>query len=141
METSEILARHHRRVVDEFIESVLDELDLGDLERNVLGVALRREVETGLVPGLAAVQAYFHAADAATLGKGLPEWLGRVSSVLPPESEFLAEMGQRLDPDGAGLLDDNLGIRAGESEVARVFEAHLWEIAPCFSRGVGAVTC
>ena len=26
-----------RRVVDEFIESVLDELELGDLERNVVG--------------------------------------------------------------------------------------------------------
>ena len=51
METSEILARHHRRVVEEFIESVLDELDLGDLERNVLGVAIRRDVEVGLVPG------------------------------------------------------------------------------------------
>ena len=29
VETSEILARHHRRVVDEFIESVLGALDLG----------------------------------------------------------------------------------------------------------------
>ena len=52
METSVLLAGHHRRVVDEFIESVLDELNLGNLERNVVGVALRREVETGLVPGL-----------------------------------------------------------------------------------------
>ena len=42
----DILARDHRRVVDEFIGSVLDELDIGDLERNVVGVALRQEVET-----------------------------------------------------------------------------------------------
>ena len=51
MDTSEILARHHWRLVDRFIESVLDELDLGDLERNIVGLAVRREVETGLVPG------------------------------------------------------------------------------------------
>ena len=136
METSEFLARHHRRVVDEFIESVLNELDLGDLERNLMGVVLRREVETGLVPGLAAVQAYFHAADAETLGKGLPEWLGQVSSVMPPESEFLAEMGRRLDPDGVALLDDNLGIRAGESEARRGFETQLWEMVPFLPRRV-----
>lgn len=98
-----MLARHHRRVVDELIESVLDELDLGDLERNVVGVALRREVEAGLVPGLVAVQAVFHAADAAMLRKELPDWLERVSSVMPAESEFLADMGRRLDPAGYDL--------------------------------------
>ena len=129
METSEFLALHHQRLVDAFIESVLAEMDLTDLERNVLGVALRREVETELVPGLVAVQAVFHAADAATLGEGLPEWLDRVSAVMPVESEFLAEMGRRLDPVGAGLLDENLGIGLGESEVRRVFDGYLWEIA------------
>ena len=36
METSKSLARHHLRLVDQFIESVLDEVDL---ERNVVGVA------------------------------------------------------------------------------------------------------
>ena len=86
METSEFLVRHHRRVVDEFIEGVLNKLDLGDLERNVLGVALRREVQMELVPGIAAIQAVFHAADAETLGKGLPEWLDRVTSVLSLDS-------------------------------------------------------
>ncbi len=131
-----MLARHHRRVVDEFIESVLDELDLGDLERNVVGVALRREVEAGLVPGLVAVQAVFHAADAATLGKSLPEWLDRVSSVMPAEALFMSEMGRRLDPDGVTLLDENLGVRGGLSEVRRSFEAHLWEVAPCVSRDI-----
>ena len=140
METSEILARHHRRVVDEFIEGVLGELDLTDLERNVVGVMLRREVQEELVPGLAAVQALFHAADAAMLRKELPDWLERVSSVIPAESEFLAEMGRCLDPRGAGLLDESLGIRPGESEVRRSFDAHLWEMAPCVSRGAGSVT-
>ena len=125
MEPSDFLARHHRRVVDEFIESVLDELDLGDLERNVVGVMLRREVQEELVPGLAAVQALFHAAETAMLRKELPDWLERVSSVIPAESEFLAEMGRCLDPRGAGLLDESLGIRPGESEVRRSFDAHL----------------
>ena len=134
MENWELLARHHRRVVDEFIESVLNELDLGDLERNVIGVALRREVETGLVPGLVAGQAVFHAADAAMLGQSLPEWLDRVSSMMPAETEFLVEMGRRLDPAGYGLLEESSGLRPGESEVRRIFEAHLWEVAPWVSR-------
>ena len=130
METSEILARRHRQIVDRFIESVLDEMDLGDLERNVVGVALRREVETGLVPGLAAVQALFHAADAEMLGKDLPEWLEQVSTVIPADSDFLAEMGRLVDPAGNDFLEEDLGLLPGESEVRRAFDAHLWEMAP-----------
>ena len=43
METRDYLARQHRRVVDECIRAVLDEVafDMGDLERNIVGVALR----------------------------------------------------------------------------------------------------
>ena len=134
MEKSEILACHHQALVDRFVESVLDELDLGDLERNVLGVALRREVETGLVPGLVAIQAVFHAADGATLGKVLPEWLDCVSSTLPAEAQFLSEMGRRLDPSWADSVEVNLVLRPGESEVRRSFESHLWEMAPCVPR-------
>ena len=133
MDTSAILALHHQQIVDEFIEGVLDRMDLTDLERNVVGVMLRREVQEELVPGLVAVQALFHAADAETLGKELPEWLERASSVMPADVEFLAEMGRRLDPDGDGLLDENLGIRPAESEIRRSFEAHLWEMAPLVS--------
>ena len=133
MDTSQILACHHQRLVDRFIESVLDELDLGDLERNVVGVALRREVETGLVPGLVAIQAVFHAADAATLSRGLPQWLDRVSSVLPAESEFVTEMGRRLDTAGYNLLTENLGIGLEDSEVRRAFIDHLWEVGPFVS--------
>ena len=134
VDTSGILARHHWRLVDRFVESVLDELDLGDLERNIVGLALRREVETGLVPGVVAIQAVFHAADGATLGKILPEWLDCVSSTLPAEAQFLSEMGRRLDPHGADLFEENLGLRPGESEVRRSFESHLWELAPCIQR-------
>ena len=136
METPEILALYHRRVVDEFIEGVLGELNLGDLERNVVGLAIRREVETGLVPGLAAIQAVFHAADADALNH-MPEWLDRASSVIPVDSAFLSEMGRCLDPDVAGLLDDNLRLGAGEPEIRRVFDAHLWEMAPFVPRGAG----
>ena len=95
MGTSEVLARHHRQVLDRFIGSALDGLDLRDMERNVVGVAIRREVEEGLVPGLAAVQALIHAADASRLGKQLPEWLDSVSSLLlTAEGELMAETGQ-----------------------------------------------
>ena len=135
METSEILARHHERVISDFIESVLSEMDLTDLQRNVLGLVLRREAETGLVPGLVAIQAAFHAADAKMLGKVLPEWLDRVSSVMPTESPFLSDMGRQVDPGGAGLIDENLGLHFGESEVRKAFQGHLWEMAPCVSRG------
>ena len=133
MDTSQILACHHRRLVDRFIESVLDELYLGDLERNIVGLALRREVETGLVPGLVAIQAVFHAADAKVLGQDLPEWLDRVSLTLPAESDFLTEMGRRLDPAGYNLLVENLGIGPEDSEVRRAFIDHLWEVAPFVS--------
>ena len=134
METSEILARHHWIIVDRFIESVLDELDLGDLERNIVGLVLRREVETELVPGLVAIQAVFHAADGATLGKVLPEWLDCVSSTLPAEAQFLSEMGRRLDPSWADLVEGNLVLRPGESEIRREFENYLWEMVPCIPR-------
>ena len=140
MDTFEFLARHHRRVVDEFIESVLDEMGPVGVERNVVGVALRREVETRLVPGLVAIQAVFHAADAETLGKRLPEWLDRVSSALAAESVFMAEVCRGVDSAGCDLVVENLVLRPGESETRRVFEDHLWEMAPCVLRGPGAVT-
>ena len=133
METYEILARHHRRVVDEFIESELDELDLTDLERNLMAVIIRREVEVGLVPGLTAVQAVFHAADADVLNH-MPEWLDSVSSVIPEESSFLSEMGRRLDPGEIAFLDENLGMGPGESQVRRSFDTHLWDMAPVVKR-------
>ena len=67
------------------------------------------------------------------MNENLPEWLDRVSSSLPPESEFLSEMSWRLDPDGTQLMNVNLGLRPGESEVRRVFEAHLWEMIPAMT--------
>ena len=130
MEQWELLARHHRQIVDRFIESLLDGLDLGDLQRNVMGVVLRREVEMELVPGIVAIQAVFHAADAAVLGTELPEWLDRVSAVMPADSDFLAEMGRLVDPAGNDFLEEDLGLLPGESEFRRAFDVHLWEIAP-----------
>ena len=57
MDESGFLASAHRRVVDDFIQAVLDEwaCDMGDVERNIVGVALRQEVETPACPGAAGV--------------------------------------------------------------------------------------
>ena len=140
METWDLLARHHRQAVGRFIESVLDGLDLGDLERNVLGVALRREVESVFVPELSAVMALLLEVDARALAR-LPEWLDRVTSVMPAESEFLTEMGRRVDPAGAALVEESLRLLPGESEARRVFEAHLWEMAPVVSRPERCSSC
>ena len=140
METWDLLARHHRQAVDRFIESVLDGLDLGDLERNVLGLALRREVEDVFVPELSAVMALLLEADVDALGQ-LPDWLDRVQAVLPAESEFLAKMGRLVDPAGEDLLAESLRLLPGESEARRVFEAHLWEMAPVVSRPERCSSC
>ena len=77
MKNGDVLARHHGRVISEFVESVLDALNLTDLERNIVGVAIRAETEERLVPGLYAVAALLLDADARVLGEGLPEWLER----------------------------------------------------------------
>ena len=135
VENGDVLARHHNRVISEFIESVLAEMDLTDLERNIVGAAIRMEVEERLVPGLYAVAALLLDADAGVLGQCLPAWLDRVSSVMPGQSTFLSEMGRLLDPSGADLVDENLGLQLGESEVRKAFKGHLWEMAPCVSRG------
>ena len=137
METWDLLARHHRRVVDHFIEDMLDAMDLDGVERNVLGVALRREVETVLVPGLTAVLALLLEADADALAR-LPEWLDRVSSVMPAESGFLTEMGRRVDPAGALLVEEGLGLLPGESLARREFRNCLWELVPCVSRAAAS---
>ena len=90
METREYLARQHRRVVDQFICAVVEEWagDMGQVERNILGVALRGEIETRLVPELLAVDALLMGADAEILAQ-LPGWLDRVQTQLPGDSEFL----------------------------------------------------
>ena len=133
METCELLARHHRRALDQFIEAVLDSADLEGVERDVLGVALRREVETVLVPGLSVVLALLLEADADALAR-LPDWLDGVSSVMPAESGFLTEMGRRVDPAGAALVEEGLGLLPGESLARREFTNCLWELAPTVDR-------
>ena len=94
MDESGFLASAHRRVVDESIRAVLDEVacDMGDLERNIVGIALRQEVETRLVPELLALHALLLGANAKMLGR-LPGWLDRVQTQLPGDAEFLTEMG------------------------------------------------
>ena len=51
MESCDCLAGHHRRVVDQVASG------MSELERNVLGFALRSDVEARLVPGLLKVDA------------------------------------------------------------------------------------
>lgn len=43
MESEEALGNECRRMVDEFIESLLDDVELSDMERNVLGVGIRED--------------------------------------------------------------------------------------------------
>ena len=140
METWDLLACHHRRTVDDFIESVLDGMDLDGVERNVMGLALRREVDTVLVPGLSVVLALLLEADVDALAR-LAEWLDRVSSVMPAESGFLTEMGRRVAQAEAALLTENLGLLPGESEGAREFRSCLWELAPMVDRPGRRCSC
>ena len=134
MDERGFLASRHREVVDEFICAVVEEWagDMGQVERNVLGVVLRQEIETRLVPGLLAVDALLLEADAETLGR-IPEWLDRVQTPLPAETEFFTEMVRLLDPVGSSLVEENLALRPGESVPSRVFTDYLWEMAPLAS--------
>ena len=131
METWDLLARHHRRVVDEFIEAVVEEwaCDMGQVERNVLGVALRQEIETRLAPGLLALHALLMGADAGMLGR-LPEWLDRVQTPVTFDRDFFEDMARRLDPTGYAVLEESLGLLPGESEASRAFTDCLWSMAP-----------
>ena len=129
MDGSGFLASAHRSVVDEFIEAVLDELacDMADVERNVLGVALRSEVETRLVPELLAIHALLLGADAKTLAR-LPEWLELTSVSLPSDAAFFNEMSRRLDPAGYEILEENLSLLPGESATSRPYTDCLWSV-------------
>ena len=134
MDKREFLATRHRGVVAEFIEAVVEEwaCDMGQVERNILGVVLRREIETRLAPELLALHALLLGADAEMLG-WLPEWLDRVSTALPGDAEFLTEMGRVLDPPGYDLLEENAVLLPGESEASRAFTDCLWSMAPGIS--------
>ena len=131
MEGDEFLASRQRAVVTEFIEAVVEEwaCDMGQVERNILGVALRSHMETELVPGLLAIHALLLKADAEMLAR-LPEWLDRVQTPLPGSRDFFEEMARRLDPTGYDLLEESLGLLPGESETARTFTDFLWDMAP-----------
>ena len=131
MEGDEFLASRHRAVVTEFIEAVVEEwaCDMGQVERNILGVALRREIETRLAPELLALHALLLGADAEMLGR-LLEWLDRVQTPLPADRGFLEEMSRRLDPSGCAVLEENLALLPGESEASRAFTDFLWSMTP-----------
>ena len=136
MDRRDYLARMHRSVVSEFIETVVEEWagNRSALERNLLGVALRSEVETRLAPGLMAVLALLMEADARALGQDLPQWLDLTSSALPADAAFLTKMGRSVDPVGSGLLEENAGLLPGESLGSQAFRSHLWEMAPSLER-------
>ena len=118
MDNWDLLGYRYQRIVDEFIEAVLDGMELGDMERNVMGVVLLLD------------------ADANTLER-LPEWLDSVSTLMPAESDFLTEMSGKLYPIGSALLAENLALSPEGSEIRRAFDACLWEMAPFVSRGAG----
>ena len=88
--------------------------DLAEVERNLLGVALRPEVETRLVPWLLTVDALLLEADAETLRR-LLEGLELVQTPLLADAEFLSEMAGSLDPVGYEVLSENSGPSPGES--------------------------
>ena len=134
MEGEEFLASRHREVVTEFIDAVLGgwACDMGQVERNILEVALRVEVETRLVPGLLAIHALLLKADAETLAR-LPAWLDWVSTALLGDAEFLTEMGRVLDPARSALLEEDAVLLPGESAASRTFTDCLWSMAPGIS--------
>ena len=101
----------------------------GDLERNIVGVSLRQEVETRLVPGLLAVHSLLLGVDGETLAR-LPGWLDCVQTPMPSDAGFFTEMGRLLDPEGCHLLGENAALLPGESEAARAFTDCLWSMAP-----------
>ena len=129
MDENGVLGSAHRRVVDQFIEAVLDEWACGPVERNILGVALRREIETRLAPELLALHALLLRADWETMGR-LPGWLNAVQAPLTLDRDFFEEMGRLLDPTGYEVLVESLGLLPGESETARAFTDCLWCMTP-----------
>ena len=134
MENWDLLACHYQRIVDDFIEAVLDAADLDGVERDVMGVGSPvRGGEPGSCQGLSAVLALLLEADADALAR-LPGWLDRVQTVLPVDGEFMTEMGWRLDPAGAALADESLALLPGESLAAREFRNCLWELSPSVNR-------
>ena len=46
------------------------------------------------------------------------------------DTEFFGEMGQRLDPYGSVLLEENSGLFSVESGTSRALTGYLWEMAP-----------
>ena len=136
MDRREYLAGMHQCVIAEFIGAVVEEWagDRSPLEQNLLAGVLRSQLESQFVPGLTAVLALHMEADAQMLGQGLPGWLDLTSTAMPAESAFLTEMGRRVDPIGAVLLEENCCLLPGESLGSQAFRCHLLEMVPLASR-------
>ena len=130
------LAGEHRRVVDRFIEGAADVLaeGLSIAERNQHEINLRFQVETQLVPGLLAVNALLLGSSPGALEKDLPEWIERVSTLLPEEAAFLTEVGKTVDSSSYGLLAENLGLSPDQCLAVEVFQAHLLGMAPFLAK-------
>ena len=132
------LASAHRRVVDEFIEVVLDDLagDVGDVERNVLGVALRQEVETWLAPELLAIHALLLGADGGTLAE-LPEWLELTSVIIGCREPHVLEQSSRFYTPhlkAQERLGPAIGPVQGAALAIGVEQQHLESIRKCASQ-------
>ena len=127
-----LLAREHRKLVDEFVEAVLSQLptEAGIEQWNALGLAVRFHTESVLVPGLLAVAALLLKAGPEALNRELPQWIERTSSVLPAEADLLTEAGRRVDPAGYALLEENLDLTRGQCLAVEMFHAYLLGLAP-----------
>ena len=130
------LAGEHRRVVDRFIEDAADVLaeGLSVAERNQFEIRLRFQVESQLVPSLLAVNALLLGSSSGALEKDLPEWIERVSTLLPAEAAFLTEAGRGVDPLSYSLLSENLGLSQDRCLGVEVFRAHLQGMAPFLAK-------
>ena len=49
-------------------------------------------------------------------------------------AEFLTEIGRQFDPAAYDLLEENLGLRSGETLAVRSFTNHLQEMAPAVNQ-------
>ena len=65
------------------------------------------------MPSLLAVNALLLGSSSGALEKDLPEWIERVSTLLPAEAAFLTEAGRGVDPLSYSLLSEEPGAVPG----------------------------
>ena len=130
------LAAQHRALVNEFIDAVVSAVpvDLAIEGRNALGLSVRGHVENGLVPGVIAAVALLLGAPHGALERDLPQWIERVSTLMPEEAAFLTEAGRRVSPAEYELLAENVGLSQGQCLAVEVYRSCLLAMAPCVPR-------